>query len=228
MQTSSMDFTAMQNYGKVGPGMKIDADRYRGNAGWCLRTWQGRLVLNVPTVNNSTSQQWVLVTQVGAWTKWDGFQAASMVEWDGVLYYGDPTGGRVRQISGVNDEGQPIRLQVRTACVSFFQGMQAQITGVRFDMAVSGSFGGRFGIDDDYQVRQIRGADQIIAQSIPGTPWGSKWGSPWGASMVAKPLWLGVYGQGAALGISMDTTALASNVEWFGSQVLIQQLGPGV
>ena len=230
MTTSNLDFVALGNFGKIGPTLKRYADLYSANLGWFMRTWGGRLIVNVPVLDAADSIQEVMNTLVqgGAWTRWEGFNAASMCEWDGGLYFGMWTEGTVRKVTGYTDDGGSIALSVRQAFSSLASGMQTRVTAIRFDIQVDGAFSGAFGIDSDYISAAITTPSVTIVSSTSTTPWGSAWGSAWSTSTQVKGQWFSTYGEGRALALAMSATTTAPGLEWAGYQALIQQTGPGV
>ncbi len=230
MQTSTLDFLTLGNFGKVGPSLKRLADLYSTNDGWLMRTHGGRLIVNVPVLDGADSIQYVMNTLAsgGAWTRWENFNAASMCEWNGELYFGMWTEGTVRQVTGYTDDAGAISLSVRQAFSAIGSGMQTRATAIRFDIQVDGAFSGAFGIDSDYISAAITTPSVTIVSSTSTTPWGSAWGSAWSTSTQVKGAWFGCYGEGRALGLAMDATTTAPGLEWSGYQILIQQIGAGV
>lgn len=230
MTTSTLDFVALGNFGKIGPTFKRYADLYSTNAGWFMRTWGGRLIVNVPVLDGADSIQEVMNTLVqgGAWTGWNGFNAASMCEWDGDLYFGMWTEGTVRQVTGYTDDTGAIALSVRQAFSALGSGMQTRATAIRFDIQVDGAFSGAFGIDSDYISAAITTPSVTIVSSTATTNWGAAWGSAWSTSTQVRGAWFGCWGEGRALGLAMDATTTAPGLSWAGWQLLVQQIGPGV
>jgi hypothetical protein len=231
LQSPTLDFFTLGNYGKVGPSLKHLADLYAGNSGWMLRQYEGRLIVNVPTLTNVTSEQWVMNTLAsGAWTRWQGFNAASMCLWQSNLYFGTWGAGNVCQVTGVNDMGSAISLTVRQAFSAFGGEDISEVTAVRFDMSIDGQLNGAFGIDADFIDSAIVTPSVTIIASTTSTPWGNStaWGSPWATSSQTKGQWFGTYAIGRALGLAMQATTTAPTLEWYASQMLAKILGRGI
>lgn len=96
------------------------ATAYRANLGWQMVTFASEsiLILNVPTVENTTSIQYVMNTLTGAWSSFSGMNAACMLELGGRLFYGGK--GRVVQaLTGTNDFGANITAKAKTAFNAF-------------------------------------------------------------------------------------------------------------
>ncbi len=230
MQTSNMDFYSLQNFGKIGPTLKRLADLYSANEGWLARTYAGRMIVNIPVLAGANSIQYVLMTQVdgGAWTRWEEFAAASMCVWDGALYFGLWSEGTVCKVTGYTDNAAAISLSVRQAFSALGSGNQTEATAIRFDIGIDGAFSGAFGIDTDYIQAAITAPEVVVVASTSTTPWGSAWGSPWATSQQTKGQWFSTYGKGRALGLAMDATTTAPNLEFYGYQLATRILGPGL
>ncbi len=226
MQTFTIDFTTLGNFGKVGPTLKALADLYAGNAGWYARLHGGRIILNVPTLDGADSIQWVLGL-TGAWTSWQDISAASMCEWEGELYFGLWSEGTVRKLGGNEDDGAAIVLKVRQAYSALGQGNQTQARAIRFDMGIDGAFSAMFGLDTDYIANPITTPSVTVVSSTTSTPWGSAWGSAWSTSSQPKGQWFSCYATGRVIGLAMEASSSAPTLEFYSYQILTQIVGPG-
>ncbi len=221
----AFDVLALGNFGKVAPSIQRDVERYGALAGWQALFHDGRVIINVPTLDDAGSRQWVYNTLTGAWTQWTGMNPASLAVYDGALVFGAFGEGTVHQRRGTTDLGEAISLRARAAFVTAGEGRQLRATAIRFDMAVDGSLSGRFGLDADYIARPITIPNVALAASYTTTPWGSPWGSAWGTSNQYKGAWFSTYGQGRSLGLALEASGLVTDLEWYGTQILTQPAG---
>lgn len=218
----AFDVLALGNFGKVAPSFQDDGNSYGTYEGWETHFFEGRVIVNVPTLDGAASKQWVYNSQTGAWTLWTGYNAASMCVWAGNLYFGAWNAGTVYKQTGTTDAGTAISLVARQAFVSDKSGRRMTGKAIRFDMSVDGSVTARFGIDTDYISRPIVAPSVPIATSYATTPWGSAWGSAWSSSNQYKGYWFSTYGQGRSLGLAIEMSGTFTSLEWFGSHALIE------
>lgn len=222
----AFDVLALGNFGKVSPSILDDVNDYESLEGWEVHFFEGRVVINVPTLSNAASKQWVYNTQTGAWTTWTGLPAAAFAVWgDEELYFGSWAAGTVFKRTGTNDNGSAISLSARQAFVSRPDGCRMTAKAIRFDMAVDGAVTGRFGIDVDYIARPITIPNVAIATSFATTPWASPWGSAWSSSNQYNGQWFSTYGQGRSLGLALEASGTVSALEWYGSHILTEPAG---
>lgn len=218
----AFDPLAIGNWGKLGPTLAADVASYKSNSGWHAIEHAGRVIVNVPT-SSTTSKQRVYNYLTGTWTTWTGHNSGAFCVSEGELYYGPPTNGEVRHVTGTNDDGNPIAVKARQAFILPNGGVGATASAMRFDISIDGTLTGQFGIDVDYGEKDISGyASRTIASASGTTPWGSDWGSDWSSTNHYPGKWKSVYGQGRTFAPVMEATAAVSSLDWFGSQVMGQ------
>ena len=106
------------------------ASKYKANFGWSLTqlSSEGILILNVPLSEGGTSEQFVMNTLTGAWSKFKNMNAFCMAEFGSRLFYG--TGQRVvHALTTQADFGANIRVSIMTAYTSM--GMQMKMKQVQ-------------------------------------------------------------------------------------------------
>lgn len=225
VQGIAFDAIAIGPYGKIGPSIKDDLDRYATNVGWQVVVHEGKVIVNVPVEEGETSRQWVYNFLSPAWTSWSGIDAACFcVHHD--LFYGDWMDGQICKMEGTTDRGQAITVRSRQAFAADPRGRGLSVNALRFDIALEGTLTGKFGIDTDYLESSIEDhADQTIAGSTASTPWGSSWGSDWSSSTQYTSQWLGTHGMGRSVALVMDASAIVTDIKWAGSALLAQPTG---
>lgn len=110
-----------------------DARAYKSNFGWqpIIYPTGNKLIINVPTVENAESHQYVMNVITGSWCKFTGWNAICFAELGGNLYFGGS--GTVYQCdTGQNDNGDNIRADAQQA-FSYFgtKSNQKRFTMVR-------------------------------------------------------------------------------------------------
>lgn len=221
---TAFDVVALGNFGKVSPSIQKDVEQFGGLDGWEMVFHNGLVVINVPTLTNAASRQWVYNVLTGAWTQWS-LPAACLAVWGGNLYFGAWGVGTVWKYSGSGDNGASISTVARTSFTPP-EGISRLVASmIRFDMAVDGQVSGRFGIDADFISGTIDIPSVTIAASSTSTPWGSPWGSAWSASTQSSSEWFGTYGEGRRLSVALEASVLADTAEWYSTQMLVEQGG---
>lgn len=78
--------------------------------GWEMVTYRAgnMLIVNVPTGENATAQQFVMNLQTGAWCRFTGLNANAWVEYQGNLYFGANDGAVYQADTGESDNGSDI------------------------------------------------------------------------------------------------------------------------
>lgn len=90
--TSQLSATAITN--RILRAVNDEARSYSGNFGWEMVVYPKgtRLIVNIPTAENSTAIQYVMNTITGAWCEFDGHNANCWITFGGNLYFGTNSG----------------------------------------------------------------------------------------------------------------------------------------
>lgn len=222
----AFDPKAIGNFGKIAPSIQRDADLYGTLEGWEGVFFDGYVIINVPTLSNQTSRQWVYNTLTGAWTKWTNLSVASMAVLDGILYFGSWATGTVYKLTGVTDNSSAIAFKARSAFVALNNNNRFQASAIRFDMTVEGGVTAQFGLDTDGIERPITAPAETIGEAAASTPWGSAWGSPWSTTDQYQGQWFSAFADGRSVGLAIQGSANITRLQWTGSQILVQPGGP--
>lgn len=83
---------------------------YGANTGWQIVSYpkNNLLILNIPTVEDTTSKQYVMNLLTGAWAEWSSINALSWVVYNENLYFGDTSGVVYKADTGSADDGVAI------------------------------------------------------------------------------------------------------------------------
>lgn len=226
----ALDLSSIDPWGKVAPGVSVDAALDGSNGGWhgCLHL--GFVYFNVPQTEGALSKQWVLNTRTpngGSWTIFTKYNASSIAAFGNDLYFGAMAGGRVMQIGGATDEGDPI-VTFANGAFKYPRGTQYGnvYTAARPRMQAGGTVTGLIGVDTDFKIGALTGSTVDLAENLGGgTPWGSPWGSPWSTSAVPSEKWFSVRGEGAAVSVKLRAQASTTDVKWSATDLLYKPGG---
>ena len=226
-QTGS-DIARLDPWGKIAPGVVTDAASYASNGGWhgCLH--EGVLYLNVPKTVGAISMQRVLQTRNGAWTDYTNYNCSAMCSFEGDLYWGSQTGGKVLKQTGVTDDGANI---VASSAGAFVYPTSAQnnnvFTAARPKMQGTGSVAGLIGVDVDFVIRSLSGTSvNLIDTGSSVSAWGGAWDTtPWGIESASENKWFTVRGEGKAVSVRLRVLSSSSQLDWFNTDILYKPGG---
>lgn len=217
----ALDLSRIDPWGKIAPLVVQDAKIDGGNAGWhgCLH--EGVVYINVPQSPGAVSKHYVLNTRNGAWTIYSGWNASSFASYNDELYFGAQTGGLVNKVGGPDDDGEDITAFSNGAFVTpGGAGRGNLFTAIRPVIKAEGAVSGLIGVDTDYVVRSLVGAEVELVADASTTPWGSPWGSPWGQPNQSQPQWFSIQGSGRTVSVRMRITGRAQNFEWYATDLM--------
>lgn len=222
----ALDLARIDPWGKIAAGIVEDARSHGDLAGWhgCLH--QGVVYINVPQATGSLSKQYVLNTRNGSWTTFTKWNGSSFCSFDGELYYGAQTGGRVNETGGASDDGTEITALASGAFVTPSNTFQSNMfTAIRPKVDASGSVSGMVGVDTDFVLRGNVSPSVSLTDTESSTPWGSEWGSPWGQASSSDATWFTITGNGRSVSARLRVTATSQDLRWFASDLLFKAGG---
>lgn len=99
------------------PAINAAAKSYGSNWGWelCVYPRGTRLIMNIPTEENTAAKQYVMNTLTGAWCEFDGHDANCFHVFDGDLYFGYNEGAVAKADQTGADGQNPIVAVGQTA-----------------------------------------------------------------------------------------------------------------
>ena len=106
---------------------------FRDVEGWQIETFpvENMAILNVPTAT-TTSQQFALNTDTGAWSEFVGWNARCWLERENKIYFGDPDGNVCQASIGGSDKGATIQGTMMLSYDDFGRpGMMKSVTMLR-------------------------------------------------------------------------------------------------
>jgi hypothetical protein len=227
-QGQTLNFGAIDPWGKIAPGVVSDAATHASVGGWhgCLHN--GIVHLNVPKTAGAVSLQRVLNTRTGSWADYTGWNASALRSFGGDLYFGSQTGGTVMKQAGINDNGSNIVASAAGAFVYPTQAKNTNIyTAIRPKLQANGVVSGLVGIDTDFVVRSLSGTSvNLIESGSDASAWGSPWDTtPWGVASAVDDKWFTVTGEGKAASVRLRVLSASSQLYWFYTDVLYKPGG---
>jgi hypothetical protein len=138
---------------KIIGALSESARLYKNNFGWSLTHLSAEdiIILNVPVVEGSVSQQFVMNTLTGAWSMFRQMNACCFVEMGARLYFGT-TGKVVNAMYGQSDFGNNITLKAQTSYSNFGMPMKNKhIKLLRLNYRTSKDIAVRLAISVNYQ-----------------------------------------------------------------------------
>jgi hypothetical protein len=171
---------------KISEAFRQAAVSYGTLIGWEMLYYpRGRMLyVNVPQIQDSVAEQFVMNTETGAWTLFSGMNAVTWCLFNEKPYFGS-TGGIVYEADTQwSDAGAAIHGHMKLA-YNYFGDIK---TNKRFLMAKplsrsTGELAYKMNIDPDFRQRTV--LDTVTVIGAGGTPWSSPWGSAW--SQGAQP-----------------------------------------
>jgi hypothetical protein len=197
--------------------------QYGGNFGWQIILYPtgNKVIVNVPTILNSTSFAFVMNTLTGAWCTFGAYASS----WNSIcyevmgdnLYFG--TNGAVKQADTnfTDDDGVAVVMRCLPA-FSYFgaKGQLKLVTDVRLVMSVSGApVNVGLALNVDFNTTPPGKSLPISAGNAP--LWGNNnsWTAPtyWGSTLTTKA-WYGLRGMGYAATVQLQIASLDNLIQW--------------
>lgn len=122
LKTDTAQLTASAISARILRAMNDAARNYKDNYGWELSVYPHgtRLIVNIPTDENSTAVQYVMNTLTGAWCEQDSHNANCLLVYSGNLYFGGNDGRVYKADTGSADYTTPITAVGQTAYQALF------------------------------------------------------------------------------------------------------------
>lgn len=157
---------------------------YSGNFGWQATLYPKAryLIVNVPSVENSSQTQLVMNTVTGAWGQFTNLNGGCWVVANDTLYFGGNAGVVYQADSGYQDNGSAINWEVQTAWQMPGGARNKMFKLVRPVMNTGSGVAYAIGVDVDFSVNTPIGT--VSAQAVSGNAWSWTWPGSWGGSNV--------------------------------------------
>lgn len=204
-----------------------DVQSHSSNFGWqsILHPIGTKILVNVPSIESTTSHQYVLNTTNGSWTKFTGWNAFCFEEMNDVLYYG---GDSVvyKADTGTSDGGANIETDVQQA-FSYFgsPGQQKQFVLARPLFLTEGNVSPAIVLNVDFEQKLPSGSPSFTANS--NALWDvSDWDTTaWASGDTIQKNWQSVSGVGYSAGIRITTASKDITLKWQATDIVYKMGG---
>lgn len=205
-----------------------DISSYYANFGWQLQVFplNNMLIVNVPSIPDSNSYQYVMNTITNAWCRYTGLNANCWEFLSDQLYFGGNDGTVYRAEYGQNDNGASIIATAKQA-FSYFKkpGASKRFTGARPVITATGGAQVTFDMNFDFDDKPASSQPNL---SLPGGPlfWPFPWPSTWAPVPVVSRQMQFVGGIGYAAAAKLTATAKYQTVSWQATTFFYEAGGP--
>lgn len=220
----------------MGAGAKAASDKIRNvfnsdvvlhgaKFGWqvVLHSAGHKLIVNVPTVATTSSYQYVMNTQTGAWCRFTGWNAFCFAATNSKLYWGGD-GVLNEADTGRDDNDDSINADAKQAFSYLGQrGRVKQMTMARPILNIDGPVSLRLGVDVDYQDRDPGSVIPVAGNA--GDPWETTWDTTWTGAAVVYRSWNSIRGVGTAIAPRLKIQADGISLSWSATDLVFQAGG---
>lgn len=213
--------------GKIQPLINTDVQGYSGNFGWqiLLHPIGGKLILNVPQIENSVQYQYVMNTDNGSWCKFTGWNGACWELFNDNIYYGGAT-AVVKADYGTDDNGAAITATAKPA-FSYFgsRGQTKRFTMVRPIFLCDGTISPAIALCTDFN--DVNPTSTPSYTAVTGAAWDdATWDvDSWAGSGSILKSWQTVTGVGFAGSMKMQLQSLGLTINWQSTDYAYEQGG---
>lgn len=184
---------------------------------------QQAIIFNVPTIEHSMAEQYVMNTVTGSWCKFTAWQASCFAVFGGELYYGAAT-STVKAWNGTADFTANIQADAKTAFQYFARkGMMKKVNMVMPHIAADGNVDYLLGINADFKDSAPSGVATTVATT--GGIWGTGlWGTAlWGGALDVVKQWKTPEAEpGLCLALLLRIASKSIRFEWFATSYLYE------
>lgn len=199
---------------KIRTRFNSDVVNHGSRFGWAvvLHPVGQKFIVNVPTLEGSTSYQWVMNSQTKAWCRFTGWNAFCFEITRDALYFGG-NGYITRADYGLSDNDAPITADAKQAFSYFGQrGRQKKMTMARPTLALDGPINLQLGVDYDF--RDTPPASTVTIPGNAGDPWAVPWDVSWTGAGIIYSMWQSIRGIGYAVAPRMRVQSSGVNLSW--------------
>jgi hypothetical protein len=201
---------------KIQPVMAASARSYSDNFGWQIVPYPRgtRAILNVPIVENTQQEQYIMNTVTGSWCRFTGENANVWEVFQDRLFYGGNNGKVYEADCQGFDEGATISLSIKTAFnYTRVKGRVKQFVAARTLLTTDGVISPGIAINVDFAddaVVQVSSAQQDTAAQWDVDDWDA---GTWPQTETIKTDWVDLEGEGFCGSIYMAASVRASSTE---------------
>jgi hypothetical protein len=199
----------------ITPAMNMAARSYQDNFGWEINVYPRgtRLLVNIPTAEDSTAIQYVMNTVTGAWCEFSGHNALCWLTFNGLQYFGGSDGTVYRADTTSNDNGDPITAVGQTSWDAFHSpGTLKRVTMVQPLVRTQGVARPSVGVSADFVETSTLSTPSaaVAAQAVWGTMVWDEF--VWGSTDTFVADWTSTPALGRYFSIKFQATTEAADV----------------
>lgn len=193
-----------------------DARSYKTAFGWqpIIHPIGNKLIVNIPTVEDSQSRQYVMNLITGAWCRYTGWNAFCFEILNDNLYFGGDGAVYIAD-TGKTDDGNDINAEVQQA-FSYFgsKGKQKRFLMARPVFSTNGAITPSLRVNVDYKSQSPAGTPQYSGSA--SSLWDvALWDvSFWNAGETIFRRWRSVTGVGYSGGVRMKVSTNGATFKW--------------
>jgi len=208
--------------GKIRRLVSDDVTVHGSRYGWALvlhPTGQ-KLILNVPTLESSTSRQYVMNTETKAWCRFTGWNAFCWGATRDKVYFG--TSGKLVRADYGSEDGSAVSITAEARqAYSYFgsRGRTKQIQLMRPIIGISGPAEFGVSIDTDYKEGTTPTTSTISGSA--SDPWGGIWSAAWSQAASVYRNWFSVSGEGFAIAPRVKSVTQDVSLVWSATDFVI-------
>jgi hypothetical protein len=192
---------------KISPSITADVSAYGSHFGWQVILYPdgNKLIVNVPTAEDSVSYQYVMNTLTNAWCRFTGWNSTCFAYYNSGLFFGGPNGVAQADV-GNDDGGNAINADIKPAFNYFsMRGVQKYFKMVRPVFLANSTFSLQMDLSVDFSntiPTSTPGFSQGFATPWDTTPWDQV---PWNGAQIIQSDWQSIDGIGYAATYRMRT-----------------------
>lgn len=207
--------------------LKKDIADHKSKYGWqpILHPTGNKLIINVPTIEDSEAHQYVMNTINGSWCKFTGWNAVCFAVHDDELYFGGAN-AVYKADTGTDDNGSDIQTDVQQA-FSYFgsKGRSKKFNLARPTFLTDGDLDAALVMNTNYSSRVPVYSASFTAQA--STTWDTAtWDvDAWAIGDTLLTKWQSITGEGHCGGIRLKTATQGIKVEWVSTDFAYEEGG---
>lgn len=205
--------------------LKPDIQSYSSTFGWqpILHPFGNKIIINIPTVENSTAHQYVMNTETGSWCKFEGWNANCFETLQDTLYFGGAT-VVYKADTGEDDDGGNINVDCQQA-FSYFKskGRQKKFSMARPIFITSGAVNPAIILNTDFNAGTPTGSPSFT--SANDSLWDvAAWDeADWVSGDSISKKWQSITGVGYSGGIRVKMGVKDLSIRWVSTDFVFEK-----
>jgi len=216
-------FYALENHkiwGKIRKAIEDDYNIYGDILGYQILHMNGRGMglINIPTIENMTSKQYVMNTINGAWCEFNNVNGIEFIEYNNEVLFSAENGKIYRMRDNIDDNGSAISAKLKTSFSYLDDRVNyKKFNRVKLQMLIGVSATGSIGIDVDQQDRPLKSNTNTFNPIQDGVYWNlGDWDtSEWASAPEPYDVWHSIARSGRSVSFKMNLSAPRSDIKFY-------------